>query len=163
MCDGAIFLPFVATEPILVTKMLKPIKKTWVLGKEQAKTPIVGAVVQFERNGTATLSGTFSFEHSWKGAPIFVNRGIHALTGCSNESEIEANSFAEYGNVKYDAIIPKGTKFYVGLRGCIVAEKMIIFAGMADYLKYVNKNGLPKRFGENNYKEYETDDFKGVD
>ena len=54
---------------------------------------------------------------------IYVTEGIHA---CTNSKEARAMARRFSNSVVFDAVVPKGTKFYFGNENDIVAEKLII-------------------------------------
>ena len=140
--------PFIADEDILVTKMLNPVSKYWLFGRKRAKTPIMGYEVLFDRNGTATLFATFAYDWADKNRYVYVDRGIHAYTGVGEKSYNNICKMMEYNNIEYRAIIPKGTRYYIGDDGDVVAEKMTIFVNSPAYIKYLKNNEIPHRIGE---------------
>jgi len=162
LCYGAVPLPFVASDDILVTKMLKHTKKKWLFGKDKFETPFMVEQVKFDRNGMAVLADQFSFSkaYSFESSPSFVDRGIHAFTGVGRDSTNNIQGSIECGNVMYSAIIPKGTEFYIGNYGDIVAEKIIIFSSVKAYLNYVDKNGRPERFEPKNHELLDAEKYR---
>ena len=154
LCDGAVPLPFVASDDILVTKILMRTKKKWLFGKDKLETPIMKEQVKFDGKGMAVLSDSFSFSkaYSFEHGPSVVDRGIHAFTGVGRDSIINIKwNIIDNEKALYNAIVPKGTEFYIGNNGDIVAEKMIIFSNVKAYLKYVDENGRPERFSAENH------------
>jgi len=140
-------MPFVADRDILVTKMLMPSKKNWLFGRRITKTPIRYHEIKFGYDGTATLEDEFSFDlyynKDYDTITHFVEHGIHAYTGVGQDSSLEISSM--YFCVEHKAIIPKGTNYYLGKKGDIVAEKMTIFFDDKAYNRYTERNGVPKR------------------
>jgi len=136
----------VADRDILVTKMLRPQKTIIPYFLTVTHTPARGYRIRFVK-GTATLKDEF---YLYRGLllreNVYVANGIHAYTGVTTLSLGIINDCESlYGEIKHWAIIPKGTKYYIGDEGDIVAEKMVIFENDPAFIKYIKKNGVPKR------------------
>jgi hypothetical protein len=97
------------------------------------------------------VKGKFTFPGSFLGVPQFnqfssvrpysINEGIHAHTSCEIRCGFDCRvlSAEEFGCYPYevlDAIIPKGTKYYVGDAHEVVAEKMVLFETEKDFQHY---------------------------
>ena len=71
------------------------------------------------------LSAVLTIQYSY---PVVVTRGIHAFRDCINASTSGGLiPSREYYFMFCNAVFPKGTKYFIGCFGDIVAEKLIIF------------------------------------
>lgn len=117
--------PLIANEDILVYKRLNHYGKS-----KDYYTPVMDTIVNFYRN-KAILQDNFGL---WNGC---VEEGIHSYYV---EKE---NPFG-----MHYAIIPKGTKFFIGCDGDVVSEKLIIYKRKPLFFKrcnmqeYIAKNNL---------------------
>ena len=116
--------PLIANEDILVYKRLNHYGKS-----KDYYTPVMDAIVKFYRN-KAILQDNFGV---WNGR---VEEGIHSYV------EKRFTPGMHY------AIIPKGTKFFIGCGGDVVSEKLIIYKKKPLFFKccnmqeYIAKNNL---------------------
>ena len=136
--------PLVAENDILVTKLLcSTTKKGW-FGQRTAMTSMRFHKIKFGFKKEKTLEDNFGLNETED--LIYVTNGIHAFTGvggisCGNIDRLVST----YGDVEHYAVIPKGTKYYLGVSGDIVAEKMIIFWDKDAYDNYTKDHGIPDR------------------
>lgn len=109
-------------------------------------TPFRRALVEFHSNiaiSTASrltiLRRSLNIEFS---SVDIVTEGIHAY-----RTILRAKSISNcMGGYIYHAIIPKGTKYYVGIDKNIVSEKLIIFKTKEAFKKYTKKNNFLKLY-----------------
>lgn len=70
----------------------------------------------------------------------FINKGIHAYT-TEERCKITCNMFHdETGTKKFWAVIPKGSRFFVGNGDDIVSDNLIIFKTREEFRKYKKDN-----------------------
>ena len=102
-----------AKNDILVYKVLKRGRSN-----NTFQTPCRNKHVTFNKKGIAKLSAMFfKFEDNWT-----ISKGIHAITKRGAIRCDLTNSLLEFC-----AIIPKGTKFFIGWCNDIVAKKLYIY------------------------------------
>lgn len=126
--------PLVAEEDIEVVKYLKkPIKVQYstvdyvtgrIITKEEEQalcTPFMGAPIEFDENGECVMTVP-ELKRQYVCDEWIVEEGIHAYIGA------DALTFLQFASncAPFRAYIPKGTKYYLGTTGDIVAEKMVI-------------------------------------
>lgn len=103
----------IAKEPIVVFKCLDVI-----IDNKVYETPFQYMPVNFDRTGKVTLKAKMKIYHGE------VEEGIHAYSDIYNAYETSK----EFSQTEvFTGIIPKGTAYYLGDCGDIVAEKMIIY------------------------------------
>lgn len=96
-------------------------------------TPFFGMEVNFNEDGVATLEsdlkkkGIFPFLFTkYSSGDIVITKGIHSNTYCI---------LNECYHIHY-AIIPRGTRFYIGNANDVVSETLLVFENSASFFKY---------------------------
>lgn len=104
-------------------------------------TPYQSAEVQFDEHGVAELKSNYNFRglrmsvHETSNACFFdVYEGIHALR--------TAEHYHPSDDEIYYAVIPRGTKFYVGTWDDIVSERLLIFKDYYAFQYYMRNKGF---------------------
>lgn len=120
------YLPKIAMKNMLVHKYLK-------VEHEQAYTPVQETFCEF-KNGVCILS-TKTFGYSDFGYSHEIYQGIHAKTVRKNSDWIPC--------IRFDAIIPKGTLYYIGYNNEVVSKKLMIFKPNA-FKEWSRKNTFIK-------------------
>lgn len=119
--------PLIAEEDIEVVKFLKAERLEFSIPKYDIceivamaefflRTPFMSYPVEFDENGECVM------EHYMSTFDGFCVEGIHAYTKLM--WSLDKDLFLEC--TPFKAYIPKGTRYYLGNKGDIVAEKMII-------------------------------------
>ena len=116
--------PKIAKEDIVAYKVLKDYGDGYII------TPYQYAQVCFV-HGTDTLSATFKVRR-YRNKIYEVSEGIHSL-------QKPITSLPVHCKIYY-AIIPKGSKYYIGTRLDFVSTELIIFKTEEDYLDYIKNN-----------------------
>lgn len=126
--------PLVAEEDIKVVKyLMKPsvaYYSAWddatgklIVKKEERvlRTPFMSEPVKFDENDECVMTAP-ELKHEHDCDKWIVEEGIHAYIGT------DAFTFLQFISdcAPFHAYIPKGTKYYLGNEGDIVAEKMVI-------------------------------------
>ena len=86
--------------------------------------------IRFDSDNKAELSAEIQ-----KGDFDTILTGIHAYRNLGYATNIAYSYYLLFKTKVYYAIIPKGTKYYIGEHEDIVAERMIIFKNNKDYFK----------------------------
>lgn len=86
----------------------------------------------------------FSYYNDGCSSTIYINKGIHSFTDIEEaESNNKYFSCLCGADVRiYNAVIPKGSKFFIGRNGDIVSSNLVVFKNKTKY----NKN--KKYFGD---------------
>lgn len=133
-------VPFTAEEDITVFKVLSFRKEGGVY------TPYQGMPVTFDDNGVFDYSAEFEWDDEENG----ISCGCHAFYNAFQALMLVLTCINLY---TYKAVIPKGSKFFVGENGSVVSNRLIIHNKrlyvseppvdeftLTDYLyKYTNK------------------------
>jgi hypothetical protein len=123
--QGPAYVPLVAKTDLHVMKMLK--KKnfySWV-------TPFMGERIRFGLKGVHEQKGVkIKAEYctsSVDGEGYFVDVGYHSCR--YDDFNIHGRTFTLPQNYYFfDAVIPKGTKYYMGIHNDVVSERLVIFS-----------------------------------
>ena len=104
-------------------------------------TPYQLTEVQFDNHGVAELKSNYNFRglkmnvhESCNGYFFEVYEGIHALR--------TAEHYHQSDDEIYYAVIPRGTRFYVGTCDDIVSERLLIFKDYYDFQHYMLNRGF---------------------
>ena len=73
----------------------------------------------------------------------YVDVGVHAFTS-EERINIRCNMFPETKMTKHWAVIPKGSKYFIGDLDDIVSNKLIIFRTREDFRKYKREHECSK-------------------
>ena len=74
----------------------------------------------------------------------FIDKGIHAYT-TEKRCKITCDNFHdETGTKKFWAVIPKGSKYFIGIEDDIVSDNLIIFNTREEFRKYKKENKCVK-------------------
>lgn len=121
--------PKIANTDILVYKCLD----THTLdGTPQITTPYRDYPITFDENGTFVYSKV----RLEKLAPDAIGQGIHAYYYDMPAMRLAAKYNRDYGCKVFYAIIPKGSRYFIGLNLQIVANNMTIFKTKKEYDEY---------------------------
>jgi len=118
--------PKIAKHDIHVYKILR-----YVYNNEYV-TPFVRTKC-YSHKGVILMFSDLIFR-DWK-----VSKGIHAFRKKSKARGILCYYLYDYGQI-YDAIIPKGQKYYIGKDLDIVSDAMLIFTNEIAYKRYKQYN-----------------------
>jgi len=111
--------PKVATKDIKVYKILKEINSNYL-------TPYMRERINFI-NGKADLPPVkIKAYWDWLTSRFFVDEGYHSFTTVK-EAKFSLNFNFRSNVAIFNAIIPKGTKYFIGKYNDIVSEKLIIY------------------------------------
>ena len=69
-----------------------------------------------------------------------IRRGIHAFTSEQRCKKVCIFYYNETGTKKFWAVIPKGSKIFVGNTNDIVSDNLIIFKSREEFRKYKKEN-----------------------
>ena len=128
------YKPLVAEKNIVVYKVLchyvGALPSVW-------RTPYKHYEIDFGVRGSV---GRYEYPHTelnvFHGLGCFtVNEGIHAF--CLPLNPLEKGTYFDF-----KGIIPKGTKFYIGINDDIVAEDMIIFQNQQEFAEYLTRKHM---------------------
>lgn len=125
--------PLVAKKDILVYKLLDYSEETG-----HYCTPFQYRGVYFE-NGSVCMTSDIVLDKNRN-----VNIGLHAYFTI-DAAKFVVRMFDETD--VYFAVIPKGSKFYLGTENDIVSNNLIIFKTEYYYRKYCKENGLREKIG----------------
>lgn len=94
--------------------------------------------------GCSTYEGIYPFGRIYPvddfKNPERIDVGIHSYY-LRDYAEITARKFYDSSGTRvHKAIIPKGSEYYIGKRGEIVSNNLIIFEMDIDYMRYCEKN-----------------------
>ena len=127
--------PLVAECSILVYKMLER-----YVGKEynnRYHTPFVGKTINFcDEGGNMYFYKTTRLQKSEYDSDKCISKGIHSFIDKQTAID-EVNWYDErlYRMSMHYAIIPKGSKFFIGSDGDIVSTNLVVFKRKKDYTK----------------------------
>ena len=132
--------PFIADENILVFKFLI---KQWVEKKCWYLTPYQTKIITFNENNYCLVKSDLidifcPFGIQFSQSVLDNKRFYKVFEGIHSYYEDNADDWGE----KHYAIIPKGTKFYIGDSGDIVSQKLIIFKNQNAYKQYLKENKI---------------------
>lgn len=122
--------PSVAEKDIIVYKALD--HRDAITGKKILCTPYRFHPISFT-NGKCVMAGVLECENE-----ICVNIGFHSYV---NEGEVKrvCKTFPETKMTKHWGVIPKGSKYFLGIKGDIVSNNLIIFKTREDFRKYIKE------------------------
>ena len=108
-------------------------------------TPFRYHPIFFDR-GVCHLEGgdnALAIEKEWIGYKWIkvINFGVHAYYK-KREADYTASQFPGCGTKTFYAIIPKGSKYYLGLDFDVVSTEMIIFRSQRSYGKYAKEHEI---------------------
>ena len=118
----------IAKEDITVYKDLR------AFGHDLFETPVMNEPVSFGENGIAVMSvSRFGWEYDKFFRKYAVGKGIHSYT---------SPKIPFY--CRFYAIIPKGTRYFVGDCYDMVSTKLIIFRSYDDYEAFCRRRSIEK-------------------
>jgi len=120
--------PFIAKKDIIVFKALD--HYDLFNGKKTICTPYQFYPIDFIDGKCVMKSDLYTESDS-----RFVNIGVHSFTK-EEKAEKTCAGFPETKMTKHWAIIPKGSKYYIGVDNDIVSNNLIIFRTREDFRKY---------------------------
>lgn len=127
--------PFIAEKDIIVYKALE---QRDIFELKNFYTPFMHYPIVFV-NGKCIISSVLETNSS-----PYVGYGVHA---CVNENliKITIEFFSETKKItKHWAIIPKGSKYYIGADEDIVSNELIVFKTREDFRKYRKEHKCTK-------------------
>ena len=127
--------PFIAKNNIVVYKALDTKNYDYT---KSIYTPYMHLHIVFD-NGKCVMN-----EPSMEIYGKFIDKGIHAYT-TEERCKITCDMYHhETGTKKFWAVIPKGSKYFVGNENDIVSDNLIIFKTREEFRKYKKENKCVK-------------------
>ena len=126
--------PFIAEKDIIVYKALDHCD---CFGNKRICTPYRYYPIVFV-NGKCIISSVLP-----RSGSLYVDFGVHAFV---NEEKIKrtCHFFPETKMTKHWAIIPKGSKYYIGQEEDIVTNELIVFKTRKEFRKYRKEHKCTK-------------------
>ena len=119
--------PFVAEKDIIVYKALD--HRDSSTGKKTLRTPYQYCPISFT-DGKCVMDGDLECTYDKN-----VSIGFHTFTS-EGLISLVCEMFTATKMTKHWAIIPKGSKYFIGIEDEIVSNKLIIFKTREDFRKY---------------------------
>ena len=101
-------------------------------------TPYQNFPVYFKNGKCVMTTPHFSYERN--GYRTIVKEGIHSFYRKIKAECVELSYNYCFGTRMHYAIIPKGTKYYIGTAGDVVSTELIIFKTEKDYNNYIKSS-----------------------
>lgn len=115
--------PMVATKDIYVYKVLRVTVQS---GKIALLSPFLGVRWNFNRQFSVKIRPQKMWRDRTGRQEYMIDAGLHAYTSIRKAKSLAAEWWISSKNFIFVAKIPKGTNYYLGSRGDIVAEKMVV-------------------------------------
>lgn len=111
--------PLIAKEDIVVYKVLNKVKRKGF--SLYAKSPYQGFMYLKGAKYTAELR--MDYDKNMQGYALYIEEGLHAWQSINNGCKLLYNK--ENNGFITEMIIPKGSKYFLGIHGDIVTNEMI--------------------------------------